>query len=325
MPLVDLATFARIAAARTTAAAATSGTEATDLRVQATVSQDHYQLIAYAALVDSSKRALQVARVSQKIAEERYQAGAAALLDADRARAEVERNVKQLAAAELKVSPAARALQSATGISPDLKGQMALADDLHEEPPLEQFQNPDDRIPSIATAIEHRVASEQTTAAERLSLVPSLDAALTEQTTNVNGFSGRETFWQAVVGLTWSFDLTKVANVRARADAARAEEQRARLAARDDIHRAWVTIGTAIERSRSTWVEAEVSARASAIALEQYRDGTATQLDLLQAQRDAFNAEASRREADADLLNSRAQLRIAAGESLLPGAAGRAP
>ena len=328
VPLVDLAKFARIAAARTTAAAATSGAEATDLRVQSTVSQDYYQLIAYAALVDSSQRALQVARVSLRIAEERYEAGAAALLDADRARAEVERNVQQLAAAELQVSLAARALQSATGVSPDLQGQMAFGDDLHEEPPLEQFQTPDDGIPSIATAIEHRVASEQTAAAERLSFVPSLEAALTEQTSNVKGFSGQEAFWQAVVGLTWSFDLTKVANVRAQAaaaDAARAEEQRARLTARDDIHRAWMTVETDIARSRSARVEAEVSARASAIALEQYRDGTATQLDLLQAQRDAFNAEASRIQADADLLNSRAQLRIAAGESLLPGAAGRAP
>jgi len=328
VPLVDLSSFAGIAAARTAAAAAASEAEATDLRVQATVSEDYYQLIADGALVDSSRRALQVARASLGIAERRYEAGAAALLEVDRARAEVERNVQQLAASELQVSLAARALESATGVRPELEGQLAFGDDLHEEPPLEQFQSPDDRIPSIAGANRHRISSEQTATAERWSLVPSLGASVTEQTSNVKGFSGRETFWQAGVALTWAFDLTTVANIRAQAagaDAARAAEQRARLAARDDIHRAWMTVETAIARSRSARVGAEVSARASAIALEQYQAGTATQLDLLQAQRDAFTADAARIQADADLVNSRAQLRIAAGESLLAGAAGRAP
>jgi len=37
----------------------------------------------------------------------------------------------------------------------------------------------------------------------------------------------------------------------------------------------------------------------------------------LQAQRDAFAAEVARIQADADLVNARAQLRLAAGKSLL--------
>jgi outer membrane protein TolC len=45
--------------------------------------------------------------------------------------------------------------------------------------------------------------------------------------------------------------------------------------------------------------------------------GTITQLDLLQAQRDAFNAEVSRIQADADLVNARVQLRLSAGQSLV--------
>ena len=50
----------------------------------------------------------------------------------------------------------------------------------------------------------------------------------------------------------------------------------------------------------------------------QYRAGTATQLDLLQAQRDAFRAEVTRIQNDANLLNARAQLRLSTGRSLLP-------
>lgn len=327
VPLVDLASFARIGAARTGARAAALQEAATGLRVQSLVSQDYYQLVANLALVGSSRRALDVARESLRIAEERNRAGAAALLDVDRARAEVERNVQQVAGAELQTSLVARSLQSLTGVAPALEGGVALADDLHEEPQLERFQAPDEELPALAAAIQGRVAAEKQATAQRLALVPSLGASVAERVSSFEGLAGRDAYWQAVVGLSWSFDLTTLANIRsqaAAAEGARAREQRARLAARDDIHRAWMTIATSIARSRSARVQAEVSARAADLALDRYKVGEGTQLDLLQAQRDAFAADAGRIQADADLVNARAQLRIAAGESLLEPAR-RAP
>jgi outer membrane protein TolC len=320
VPLVDLSNFERTAAARSGARAAATQAAATDLRVQAEVCQDYHQLVADVALAASSRRALEVARASLRIAEERHGAGTAALLDVERARAEVERNVQQLAGAELQVSLLARALQSATGVAPDLAREATLADDLHEEPALERFQSPDERIPSLAAAMQSRLASEQQARAQRFALAPSLGAGVTERVTDFKGLAGREAAWQATLALTWSFDLTTLASIRsqdAAADAALAREQRARLAARDDIHRAWMTVRTNIARSRSARAQAEVSARAASLALDRYQVGEGTQLDLLQAQRDAFAADAARIQADADLLNSRNQLRIASGESLL--------
>ncbi len=328
VPLVDLASFARIASARTNASAAATEAASTDLHVQALVAQDYYQLVADVALVASSRRALEVARAGLRIAQQRHQAGTSTLLELDRARAEVERNVQQLAAAELQVSLVARALQSAAGLTPELQDAAAPSDDLHDEAPLERFQPPDEGIPSLAAAIQRRVASEQQASAQRFALVPSLSAAMTERTSNVKGLAGRETYWQGVVALNWSFDLGTLASIRsqeAAAAAAAAREQRARLAARDDIHRAWMTVGTNIARSRSARVQAEVSARAADMALERYRVGEGTQLDLLEAQRDAFAADATRIQADADLVNSRAQLRIAAGEGLLEPPGRRVP
>jgi outer membrane protein TolC len=85
-------------------------------------------------------------------------------------------------------------------------------------------------------------------------------------------------------------------------------------------------VRTAIARSRSARVEAEVSARAAQLAQDRYEAGTSSQLELLQAQRDAFSAAAARIQADADVVNSRAQLRLAAGQSLAGRPAdGRAP
>ena len=328
VPLVDLARFTRIASARSSARAAATGASATDLRVQAQVAQDYYQLLANRALVASSRRALTVAQTSLRIAEQRHEAGSTPLLDVDRARAEVERNVQQLAAAELQASLVGRALQSATGLTPEPQGEAAFADDLREEPPLEHFQAPDDRIPSLAAAMQSRLAADQQASAQRLALIPSLRAAVTESVNNVGVLPGHQASALGIVALTWSFDLTTLADIRAQeaaAQGARAREQRARLAARDAIHAAWMTVRTNVARSRSARVQAQVSARASELALERYRVGDSTQLDLLQAQRDAFAAEAARIQADADLVNSRAQLRIAAGESLLGPPAGSTP
>jgi outer membrane protein TolC len=328
VPLLDLASFARIGAARTGARASALQTAATALRVESEVSQGYYQLVANLALVEASRRALEVSRESLRIAEERRRAGAVGPLDVDRARAEVERNVQQVAAADLQTSLVARALRSLTGVAPSLEGEVTLPDDLREVPPLERFQAPDDRIPALAAAIEGRVAAEKQARAQRLTLVPSLAATVTERVSDFEGFAGREAYAQAVVGLTWSFDVTTLASIRAQAAAAegaRAREQRARLAARDDVHRAWTTVRTNIARSRSARVQSEVGARASELAFRRYQAGEGTQLDLLQAQRDAFAADAARIQADADLVNARAQLRVAAGESLLGTQQGRAP
>ncbi len=328
VPLVDLARFTRIASARSSARAAATAAAAADLRVQAQVVQDYYQLLANSALVASSRRALAVAQSSLLIAEQRRGVGTAPLLDVDRARGEVERNVQQLAAAELQVSLVARALQSATGLTPEPQGEVAFADDLHEEPPLEQFQVPDDRIPSLAAAMQGRLAADQQASAQRLALIPTLRAGVTESVDSVGVLPGHKASALGIVALTWSLDVTALADIRAQdasADGARAREQRARLAARDAIHDAWMTVRTNVARSRSARLQAQVGSRASDLALERYRVGEATQLDLLQAQRDAFAAEAARIQADADLVNSRAQLRIAAGESLLAPPAVGAP
>src|SRR6266702_313934 len=322
VPLVDLSDLERAAAAGTNAGAFDAQARSTALQIESAVAQDYYQLIANAALVDASRRAVDVAKVSLRIAEERRAAGTAALLEVDRARAELESDLQQLAGAELQVSIVARALQSLSGIAPELDGRGSLADDLRDEGPLEGFEPPDERIPSLLAATRSREAAEQQAKAQRLTLVPRLTGSVTEQATNASGFAGHDASWQALVGLSWSFDFTTLPAIRsqeAAADAARAREQRARLAARDGIKNAWRTVGTNIARSRSARAQAGASAEAAEQALQRYRAGTVTQLDLLQAQRDAFSAAASRIQADANLVNSRAQLRLTTETSLMEG------
>ncbi len=120
------------------------------------------------------------------------------------------------------------------------------------------------------------------------------------------------------MSLVWALDFSTAPGIRARnaeAAAARAREEQTRLAIGDAIFRTWNGIDAGIARSRSARNQAAVSARAAEVARTRYHSGVGTQLELIQADRDAFAAQAGRIQADADLLNARAQLRLLAGAS----------
>src|SRR5256885_2876953 len=173
VPLIDLAGFQRVSAAKTSAQAAALKLEATRLQVEGQVVQDYYQVVANLALVTASSAALDVSRESLRLAQARYQAGSAAVLEVDRARADLEQQVQQLAAAELQVALAARALESASGIEPDLSSVVRLSDDLHPEAGLETFEDGLSRLPAVAAATASTNAAEKQADAQRLALAPS--------------------------------------------------------------------------------------------------------------------------------------------------------
>ncbi len=314
--LVDLASFQRVAAARTSAEAYARQTQATGLQVESQVVQDYFQLMANLALVASSQRALDVAKTSLRMTQAQLQAGTSTMLEVDRASAQVESQIQSLASAELQVALSARALQSASGLAPEVLVAADFQDELREEAGLDSFSPPDTELPLIAVAMKNREAAEQQAGAQRLSLLPSIAGSFTEYATNTPGFVAHDYYWQAGVGFSWQLDLTNFANIRsqdASAAGARATEQSARLSARDAIHRYWNTVHADIATSRSARAQARASEHAALLALQSYEAGTATQLDLLQAIRDAYSADVSRIVSNADLANARAQLRLAAG------------
>ena len=320
VPLVDLAGLRRVSAANESARSAAYRLDATWLQVQGLVAQEYYQLVADLALVAASRAALDVSREGLALARARLRAGAAGVLEVDRARADVEQQFQQLAAAELQVTLTARALDSASNVQPDVSGVVPLIDDLHPEPELSSFLNAVAALPSVAAAAASTHAAAMEADARRLALVPSIAGTFTGTGTNTPGFIGHDWSYRAALTATWSFDLTRIGDIKAQdaaVDATWARELRAALAARDAIHREWNTVTAGIARSRSARAGREAAFHAAEQARERYRAGTITQLDLLQAQRDAFNSEVSRIQADADLINARVQLRLSAGGSLL--------
>lgn len=320
VPLIDLANFRRASAARTSAASTAQQLTATGLTVESQVGQFYFQLVANIALVGSSKLALDVSREGLRLAESQFAAGAVAVLDVDRARADVEQQFQQVASAELQVALAARSLRSASGVEPDLSAAVELTDDLHPERELPYFESRVSSLPSVAAASLNTQAAEELAQAQRLVLFPRIVGTFTENTTNTPALTGHNFYYQAAITLTWTLDLTNLGNIRnqdAGIDVARARELRTRLNAGDGIHQQWATVIAGIARSRSARVGREYAFHASTLARQRYAAGTITQLELLQAQRDAFTADVSRIQADANLVNARLQLRIATGESLL--------
>jgi len=320
IPLMDLAGITRTTAANISAHSAKLQEDNTSLQTEAQVVQAYYQLVAYVALVSASEKALDVEKASLLLAQDRFEAGKTASLDLDRARAEVERRFQILANAKLQVVVTARSLRSLSGMEPELSNAPELADDLHEEPPLDSFQSAEKDLPGLYAAIEARRAQEKQAVAQRLVLVPLLSFNFSETGTNASAFSGHDWTWQGMAMLSWNLDVPTFARIsvqNAQLAAATARETGVRLAVRDAIHRIWNEVSTGIARCRSAQTEVAVSERASELARDRYETGAATQLDLLQAQRDAFTAQVTRIQVFAELINARAQLRIASGHSLI--------
>jgi outer membrane protein TolC len=61
-------------------------------------------------------------------------------------------------------------------------------------------------------------------------------------------------------------------------------------------------------------VQISASRLASELARDRYTVGAATQLEVVQAQQDAFSADVARIQADAELAYARAALRVSAGQ-----------
>jgi len=322
VPLLDLAKFARISAADRAAEAAAHRAEATARATEAQTVQLYYQLAADLALADVARKALDVVRVNLKMTEDAARAGTVTGLDAQRASVEVERQSQQLTSAELEVKVVAHELASRTGVVADTSSGAALSDDLHPEPPLDRFAASAPSTPAVRAAITERAAAERNATGQRLALLPTLSGSTSERYTNAVGFlNGHHEAYAAALTLSWALDFTTAPAIRERNAAsagARAREDQARLSASVAIFRAWSTIDADIARSRSARVQATVSARAAEVARARYRSGVGTQLELIQADRDAFAAEAGRIQADADLLNARQQLRLAAGDVSSP-------
>lgn len=315
VPLIDLANYQRLGQAQHLAKASGAQLAQAQNDVQRLVARAYYAYVGGAALVQAAERSQKIAEDNLAFVTTRHEIGVATELDRERARANLEQSKQDRAQAEFIGINAARNLETVSGIAPTPVAEYP-ADDLHPEAPLASWlansDTPNDRIQA-----ELKRASISAKKAAAYSLLPTLSANGQERITNATGFTGRTSAYTIQAMLSWRLDYSAYSTAQAQASAADVQlvrAERARRGVEDDIFDAWERVRTGIVKSASARAQAEAALRAEELALARYQSGALTQLDVTQSQRDAFQAQASRIQADADLLYSRVVLRLAAGK-----------
>lgn len=315
VPIVDLASYHRYKAASALSESAAAQRGATTIDVSRSVARAYYQFVGAEALVSSAGESIKAAEVNLKNVDDRRSAGAATDLDHERAAASLARAQQDLADAELAQALAGRALETLSGVSPEPAARYS-PDDLHGEGSMQGWLALAGHTPSQLAQSKLAEAAKQNDKAAKRALLPTLMGSAQERFTNATGFSGKNSVYTLQLILSWRLDYPTMAG--ADAQAAAFEVQRVRVArsqraAEDAVFEAFRRVDAGLVKCRAARAQADAAARAAALSGERYSAGVATQLDVTQAQRDAFLASAAKIQADADLAFARAALRLSAG------------
>lgn len=315
VPIIDLPSYHRYKAGRALAESASEQRGATNIDVSRSVAQAYYQFLGADALVKSARESIKAAEANVKNVDDRRAAGAATDLDHERATAAVARAEQDLADAELSSALAGRALETLSGLNPTPADGVP-ADDLHAEGSLHNWLALAGSTPNQRVADKLGEAAEQNRKAASRALLPTLSGSAQERITNATGFSGRSSNYTLLLTLSWRLDYGTIATndaQKAALEVQRVRVERTKRASEDAAFTAFRRVEAGLVKSRAAQAQAAAATRAAALSADRYSAGVATQLDVTQAQRDAFLASAAKIQADADLAFARASLRLATG------------
>lgn len=326
VPIIDLSSYHRYEAAKALARSASAQRGATTIDVSRSVARAYFQFLGASALVRSAEESINAAEANRRNVEDRRSAGAATDLDHERALANAARAQQDLVDAELGVALSARSLESLSGLTPEPAANFP-EDDLHAESPLEGWMALASRTPQGKAASHLREAAEQNRNAASRAILPTLSGSAQQRLSNATGFAGEASTYSLQLILSWRLDYGVRSGAEAQEAALEAQQvrlERTERAALDAAFEAYQRVRAGIAKSRAARAQLRAASRAAELATDRYSVGAATQLDVTQAQREAFLAKASQIQADADLSYARAALRLAAGVPLSHRSAERA-
>ena len=315
VPVVDTGRWLRAAAATTAGAAAALRDDANRDAIRRQVATTYFGFAAALAVREAARRSLGVARAQEQLQETRASAGATTQLDVLRVKAELQRNLQTVSDAEALVATIRRALRTLTGV--EIGDEASLPrDDFAAVGTLEDLEERAAQLPSVKAAEKDRDAAGQLAAASRLAFVPSISAQFTERMTNALGFTGHGNMYAAGLALNWRLDAPMMYTTsvqRSQHVIASLVAERQRVAARDQVHNEWRLLQAAREKVTAAQTQVEAAQKAAQVARDRYAVGAATQLDLIQGERDLFAAEVNQIQARTELASSHVSLRISAG------------
>ena len=318
VPIIDLANYHRYKAASALAESQSEQRGATTIDLSRSVARAYYQYLGAQALLRSADESIKAAQANLKNVEDRRAAGAATDLDRERASAAVARAQQDYADAELGVALSARSLETLSGLTPTPATSFE-SDDLRTEGALAGWMAAVGEAPQERVQRKLAEAAEHNRKAANRALLPTLAGSAQERITNASGFGGRTATYTLQLVLSWRLDYATVAGRDAQSAALEVQRvriERTRRATQDAVFDAFQRVQAGLAKSRAARAQATAAERAAELSADRYGAGVATQLDVTQAQRDAFLANAAKIQADADLAYARAALRLAAGVPL---------
>ena len=318
VPIIDLSQFARYDAQKTQREVAKADLAVTERQLKEQVIRAYFTLAAVPALQESAQRSLESAQANLQVVKDRVDAGTAPDVDLAQAQANLARAEQDVADVELSRVLAMRQLETLSRIPPQPPKGFP-HDDLRTEAPLKQWLSRGmENLPELRVAELQVELAEDSERAAAYAYLPTLSAQGQERITNVTGFTGQNTSYTLSATLSMRFDLSLPAQQRvasAAADQSRAIAMRTQRTAEDTIVEAWQRVKANIAKGRAARAQLKAADRAASLTNERYTVGAATQLDVINAQREAFDADVARIRSDLDLLQSRSVLRLAAGDA----------
>lgn len=312
VPLIDTQRWFRMAAAG--AAEESAGLRELAVRdmVRRQVVASFYGYAASLAVRESAKKSSDVAGAQVKLMEVRASAGAVTELDLLRAKAEMARTHQTVADMESMVATSRRTLRTLSGLEPPESLPLP-ADNVAAEAALAELEERVEQLPTVQAASKDADAARSVATGSRLGLVPMVSAQFTQRFTNATGFQGQAALYNAGINLAWRLDVPTFMGMQAQAaveETALLGTERARLQARDQINSDWQKLQASLSKIDSARAQVEAAQRAAQVARDRYAVGAATQVDVIQAERDVFGAEVSQIQARTELATARASLRI---------------
>lgn len=317
VPVIDVVAWAKrtIAWAQSDMAKHDARRSAVDIAKQ--VAQQYYRLAAAEGVRDAAERSAAVATEQAHLVQARLSEGAASSLEMAQAESDEAAAQQSVASAKLSVSLAARVLETLSGLTPEPGGGVAEVS-LHAEKPIEAWlAYIDGTLPALAQSRSAERAARASNNAASYAYIPSVTATASERYTNAAAFNGGHPHvWQVKANLAWNFDLSLTPMQQAQRHKLAAASAKARYSARqlaDQLYTDYQQIEANRAKSSAARAQVKATSLGETLAFEKRQAGVITQLDVLQARRDAFSAQVNRVSADADLLLYRALLRLDAG------------
>jgi outer membrane protein TolC len=320
LPLIDTARWMRIVAA----SAGRDGAEERELVMRDLIRRQvvaaYYGYAAALALQESSQKSLGVAEEQLRLTDIRAKAGSATELELLRASAEMQRNRQVVTDTASMVATSRRTLRTLSGVEPPALVPLPVTD-RRPEPGFEELEQQVEVLPSVRAADRDLSATEANGTAARLGVVPTLGFAFNERFTTAPGLNGgHDTLYNYTVNLSWRIDAPTLVGygVQAHAEAAaRLAAEKSRVQARDQIHSDWQRFNAGLQKVEAAEAQVQAATRAAQVSRDKYAVGAATQLDVIQSERDVFSAEVGQIQARTELAGARASLRISAGKPVL--------